>query len=363
MTSEALRRSLLQIVSEQIIPTVEKSATSPLLFMEPANLLRKVPGITKHRGTPLNDSKRQRSPLYLHQWQAQQVHAIRFPCCITVVEGEIDWRIGVTQTAANASPDELKHSDYLVVPITAGTVCLMPPGVPYSAGGNLHWERRETRKEHAVIFWMLILPSGFMCHFCRSTATLHHYHRSFFVPCPQVHQHVKMLEEEVRNESFGSEAIVQLHLQSIFRYAQQRLYSPTIISPISTESIADEMGGVGSTGQNSALERAQNYIETHLGQPLNASIIAEHAYLSIRHLDRYFQKECGMSMMDYVVTRRIETAKVLLLTTDLPVSQIGETVGYENSSSFTQIFKRRIGMSPLIYRQTKSVKKNNKKSE
>jgi len=363
MTSEALRRSLLQIVSEQIIPTVEKSAASPLLFMEPANLLRRVPGLTRHRGTPLNDSKRQRSPLYLHQWQAQQVHAIRFPCCITVVEGEIDWRIGVTQTAANAGPDELKHTDYLVVPIQAGTVCLMPPGVPYSAGGNLHWERRETRKDHAVIFWMLILPSGFMCHFCRSTATLHHYHRSFFVPCPQVHQHVKMLEEELRQESFGSDAIVQLHLESIFRYAQQRLHSQTIIRPMSTESIVSEIGDSAEVGHNNALQRAQNYIETHLGQPLNATIIAEQAYLSVRHLDRYFQREYGISMMDYVVTRRIETAKVLLMTTDLPVSQIGETVGYDNSSSFTQIFKRRTGMSPLACRQDGTGPNKKKKSE
>lgn len=362
MTSEALRRSLLRIVSEQIIPTVEKSATSPLLFMEPDNLLRRVPGIIKHRGTPLNDSKRQRSPLYLNQWEAQQVHAIRFPCCITVVEGEIDWRIGVTQTAAQAAPNELKHTDYLVVPIQAGTVCLMPPGVPYSAGGNLHWERREARLEHAVIFWMLILPSGFMCHFCRSTATLHHYHRSFFVPCPQVHQHVKMLEEEVRHESLGSEAIVQLHLQAIFRYAQQRLQGQSMISPISTESIVNEMGERGGAGQNNPLQRAQTYIETHLGQPLNATIIAEQAYLSVRHLDRYFQRECGMSMMDYVATRRIEAARVLLMTTDLPVSQIGETVGYENASSFTQVFKRRTGMSPLTCRQQRMTVEIEKKS-
>src|SRR5690606_37034091 len=87
--------------------------------------------------------------------------------------------------------------DYLTVPVSEGTFFLTPAGVPYSDGKGVHWERTSPRKRQAIVFWILALPSGFMCHSCRSTAEEHRSHKTVFLLCPPVYQLTKMLEKEL----------------------------------------------------------------------------------------------------------------------------------------------------------------------
>jgi AraC-like DNA-binding protein len=352
MTSpETQRRSLLRMLGERLIPLAARNNTPPVLLMEPANLARQQFQFSLHSGTPLQDSKRLRSPLYLHQWNELQLHAVRYPCLAAVVEGEVDWRIGITQSALERRGADWKKNDYLVISLAEGTFFLMPPGVPYSTGQGVHWERPIPRNGAAILFWMLILPSGFMCHYCRSTGTGHQSHPQFFVPSHQVHQLTKMLEDELKSEYPGSDAIARAHLQAILGYASRGLQSQTPINPTKTETVLQDVTGEISALPQDAVQRAQAYIESHLQTPLTPAVIAAQAYLSVRQLDRYFQRDFEMSVADYVAQRRVEMAKVLLQDTDLPVSQIGQIVGYNNPSSFTQIFKRREGVSPQNSRQ------------
>ncbi len=58
----------------------------------------------------------------------------------------------------------------------------------------------------------------------------------------------------------------------------------------------------------------------------------------------------GYTPVEYVQTLRIEEAKHLLETGDLPVEEIGRDVGYEDPAFFRQLFKRRTGVSPAHYR-------------
>jgi len=344
------------MLGDRLIPLAARNNNPPVLLMEPASLARQQFQFSLHSGTPLQDSKRLRSPLYLHQWDEQQLHAVRYPCLAAVVEGEVDWRIGITQSAQERREADWKKSDYLVISLAEGTFFLMPPGVPYSTGQGVHWERPIPREGQAILFWMLILPSGFMCHYCRSTATQHQSHPQFFVPNHQVHQLTRMLEDELESEHPDSGAIARAHLQAILGYANRGLKSQAPINPTKTEAVLQDVATEIPALPQDAVQRAQAYIESHLQTTLTPAIIAAQAYLSVRQLDRYFQRDFEMSVADYVITRRVEMAKVLLQDTDLPVSQIGQIVGYNNPSSFTQIFKRRTGISP------QSSRKNNKKT-
>ena len=66
---------------------------------------------------------------------------------------------------------------------------------------------------------------------------------------------------------------------------------------------------------------------------------------------RRFKKAVGFSPIDYVHLLRIEQAKLMLETDRDTVDQIGRSVGYEDTSSFRRIFKRKVGIPPGIYRK------------
>lgn len=69
-----------------------------------------------------------------------------------------------------------------------------------------------------------------------------------------------------------------------------------------------------------------------------------------RSFMRRFAKATGMSPLDYVHALRLEEAKQLLESTDLPVEAIANEVGYEDSSFFGRLFRRKAGITPLQYR-------------
>ncbi len=73
--------------------------------------------------------------------------------------------------------------------------------------------------------------------------------------------------------------------------------------------------------------------------------------LTERTFKRRFRASTGYTPIDYVQSLRIEEAKHLLETTDAPIEDVSEQVGYEDSGSFRRLFKRQVGVSPQQYRQ------------
>lgn len=59
----------------------------------------------------------------------------------------------------------------------------------------------------------------------------------------------------------------------------------------------------------------------------------------------------GISLINYLIKKRIEVAKDLLSNTDHPVHLISDKVGYGNYSYFTRIFKKETNYTPMDYRK------------
>jgi AraC-like DNA-binding protein len=100
------------------------------------------------------------------------------------------------------------------------------------------------------------------------------------------------------------------------------------------------------------LTRVVDYIETHLGERLSLSEIAAVACLSPYHFSRSFKRAMGVSVHRYVVRRRINRAKKLVLRTNLPLAEIGYAVGFDSQASFTASFTQNVGLSPGRIRAT-----------
>lgn len=66
---------------------------------------------------------------------------------------------------------------------------------------------------------------------------------------------------------------------------------------------------------------------------------------------REFSCHYGISPLQYLNKRRIDEAKRLLLTTDMPIHEVGSHVGIENTNHFIQLFKKNTGATPFVFKQ------------
>lgn len=98
------------------------------------------------------------------------------------------------------------------------------------------------------------------------------------------------------------------------------------------------------------LNDALTYIEAHLGEHLTLPEIAEAVEVSPYHFAHVFKRHVGVAPHQYVMRRRIERAKDLLLLTDLPIAAIALEVGCANQSHFSDLFHRATGVTPHVYR-------------
>ncbi|MEM8728500.1 MAG: helix-turn-helix domain-containing protein [Pseudomonadota bacterium] len=79
--------------------------------------------------------------------------------------------------------------------------------------------------------------------------------------------------------------------------------------------------------------------------------MVERSGLGARTFARRFRSATGYTPMDYVQALRIEEAKQELERNSRQIDDIATAVGYEDSSSFRRIFKKRVGLSPAAYRK------------
>ncbi|CAG7606228.1 Arabinose operon regulatory protein [Paenibacillus solanacearum] len=97
-------------------------------------------------------------------------------------------------------------------------------------------------------------------------------------------------------------------------------------------------------------EKAFQWIETHFREPFDLGQMASALFLTPQHISRLFRNTTGSTISEYLLSRRLREACLLICTTELPIQEIAMHVGIPHVSRFCQVFKRRIGMTPLQYR-------------
>lgn len=104
------------------------------------------------------------------------------------------------------------------------------------------------------------------------------------------------------------------------------------------------------THQDALVQRAQNWLQEHMAEAVRISDLAQQLAVSERTLVRRFQAALQQSPLTYLQSLRIDTARALLEAGDLSTAQIAQYVGYSDISSFTRLFRERLGFTPAAYR-------------
>ncbi|OIJ21274.1 hypothetical protein BKP45_00370 [Anaerobacillus alkalidiazotrophicus] len=102
------------------------------------------------------------------------------------------------------------------------------------------------------------------------------------------------------------------------------------------------------------LKAAKEYIETNYQRNVTNESVAKHFGFSSSYFSTLFKKHHGITFIDHITNVRIKHACSLLKDTKKPTYAIASLVGYEDQRYFSQVFKRKMGVTPSTYRKNVS---------
>ncbi|MET3495837.1 AraC family transcriptional regulator [Variovorax boronicumulans] len=133
-------------------------------------------------------------------------------------------------------------------------------------------------------------------------------------------------------------------------FANGRLYTDSLGTALAVRLIAGHQGETGRTPVQGLtrpqLRRVTEYIEAHLDGDLSLPALAAVAGLSASHLKTQFKRSTGLPVHAYVVYRRVDRARGLLVRGDMPASLVALESGFSHQSHMARCMRRVLGVTP-----------------
>lgn len=97
--------------------------------------------------------------------------------------------------------------------------------------------------------------------------------------------------------------------------------------------------------------KARNFIDNNFEQELNLNLLAQIGLMSKFHLQRLFKRHYGLTPKQYLIDKRIGKSKKLLKN-GITVTHTCFAVGFESLSSFSTLFKTKVGVTPTEFQKS-----------
>ena len=108
-----------------------------------------------------------------------------------------------------------------------------------------------------------------------------------------------------------------------------------------------------NSNRRSTLEKLNyitNYIAENFKEINSITELAKKCYISKSHMCRIFKQELGVSVSSYINNLKINSAREMLLTTNMSVLEIAVESGFNSPQYFHKTFKSQLGYSPKEYK-------------
>jgi AraC family transcriptional regulator len=218
-----------------------------------------------------------------------------------------------------------------------GTINFTPPGI------DGIWEASAPSRAVVVLIRPEFLSRAIEEHWDADPKKLEIV-KQFLVRDPTIEAITLNLAREAANGSpsgrlYAQSACEFLAHHLIFRYSTLSRPPPRAIGGLSRRS----------------LKLVLSYIEDSLGQRIELRELAALAGISARHFERAFRQSTGYPPHAYVLERRLDVARQLLIDQpNLAIEQIALRLGFSSGSHFSSAFRQRTGCSPTEYRNVRS---------
>ncbi|HCW73253.1 MAG TPA: AraC family transcriptional regulator [Clostridiaceae bacterium] len=163
--------------------------------------------------------------------------------------------------------------------------------------------------------------------------SIHNYRKSR----EEILHFLDLLLHEVENRSDFYDTICQNLLNILILNVIRRSKSNLVIS----------------TQKNATKECTyiRNYIDIHYASPITLDLLANETYLDKFYLVHVFKKQYDISPINYLIEKRIQESMNLIENTNYSLSDISSIVGFNSQSYYSQIFKRKTGLTPAEHRK------------
>jgi AraC-like DNA-binding protein len=99
-----------------------------------------------------------------------------------------------------------------------------------------------------------------------------------------------------------------------------------------------------------AMRRVREYVQVHLGESIDLSMLAGVAGLSVHHFARQFKQSAGVTPHLYLTQKRVERAQEMLVQTDVSLAEIAFAVGFFDQGHLARHFRYMLGTTPREFR-------------
>lgn len=130
---------------------------------------------------------------------------------------------------------------------------------------------------------------------------------------------------------------------------------PNVLVKVITEAVSNLLVNQNTINENgnineSLIKEALNFIKGNFNQNINLESVASYVHLNPQYFSRYFKNKTGTNFIEYLSMLRINKAKDMLIKTDKSITEICLSVGYVDSSYFSKVFIKHVGITPIKFR-------------
>lgn len=102
---------------------------------------------------------------------------------------------------------------------------------------------------------------------------------------------------------------------------------------------------------NRQIDYIKSYIDSNYSEDIKLEDLSVMAYMNKFHLISEFKQSYRITPIEYLILKRIEIAKSLLISTNHSMEEISAMVGFNSQSYFNQVFKKKAGQTPSQFRR------------